>query len=150
VILYGALVAVLVTMILYLCYQRQQAQKERKKLDDAKAQFMQNASHEMRTPLALIVAYAAMLIDPDPDGFSLGPLNEEQMKAVGVIHRRAQSLHMIVNDMLTIMELTEKNGPEPVLQVEEFNLLAMLSPVFEDFRTGVHGHHCSGHYACGR
>ncbi len=63
-------------------------------------QFVDNVSHEFRTPLAVIKEYVQILRD-----HALGPLNEEQIAFADVILQRADDLNIMVNDMLDISKL---------------------------------------------
>ncbi|MBN1954387.1 MAG: GAF domain-containing protein [Anaerolineae bacterium] len=74
-------------------------------LDRLKSEFIQNVSHELRSPLALVRGYAEML-----DSGELGPLLEEQQGAARVIARRARMLGELVEDIILIL-LDEQISP---------------------------------------
>jgi len=76
-------------------------------LDRLKDQFIQNVSHELRSPLALIRGYAEML-----EAGELGELQSEQRRPISIIARRARMLSDLVRDITLILE-TEVNPPEP-------------------------------------
>ena len=63
-------------------------------------QFVDNVSHEFRTPLTVIMEYASLLADS-----IAGPVNEEQAKMLGVIDDRASDLNNMVGDMLDVSKL---------------------------------------------
>ena len=65
------------------------------KLYQTAHQFVDNVSHEFRTPLTVIKEYSAIL----QEGL-LGPLNNEQAKYLGIILNRVDDLGLMVNDML--------------------------------------------------
>jgi len=77
-------------------------------LDRLKDQFIQNVSHELRSPLALIRGYAEML-----DAGELGEVQPDQQQPVTIISRRARMLGDLVQDITLILE-TEISPPEPV------------------------------------
>lgn len=60
-------------------------------------QFVDNVSHEFRTPLAVIKEYASLMRDG-----VLGDVNDEQMEFLDVIGNRVEDLALMVDDMLDI------------------------------------------------
>ena len=67
-------------------------------LDHLKNQFIQNVSHELRSPLALIQGYADLL-----SAGELGDLDSDQLGAVEVIARRTHLLASLVEDITLIL-----------------------------------------------
>lgn len=63
----------------------------------AKHEIMQDVSHDLRSPLALIKGYAEML----KDGF-MGPLTEEQSSALTVIDKKGEQLLTLVNQLFKL------------------------------------------------
>jgi signal transduction histidine kinase/CheY-like chemotaxis protein len=79
-------------------------------LDRLKSEFIQNVSHELRSPLALIRGYADLLSSSE-----LGPLNPEQQEAADIVSRRARMLGDLVEDIvLILLAETRPLMPEPV------------------------------------
>jgi GAF domain-containing protein/DNA-binding LacI/PurR family transcriptional regulator len=76
-------------------------------LDHLKDEFIQNVSHELRSPLALVRGYAEML-----DTGELGELAPDQQMPVAVIARRARMLSDLVQDITMILE-AEVSPPDP-------------------------------------
>ena len=60
-------------------------------------QFVDNVSHEFRTPLAVIKEYASLIRDE-----VLGGVNSEQIEFLDVIGNRVEDLTLMVDDMLDI------------------------------------------------
>jgi PAS domain S-box-containing protein len=97
-------------------------------LDRLKSEFIQNVSHELRSPLALIRGYADLL-----DRGDLGSLQVEQKQPVSVIARRAQMLGDLVEDITLILE-AEAHSPD----VEPVALDELIQAAVEDFQIAAH------------
>jgi PAS domain S-box-containing protein len=93
-------------------------------LDRLKDELIQNVSHELRSPLALIRGYAEMLQIGE-----LGRLTPEQQTPVDIIVRRAHMLGDLVQDITLILE-AEASRPEP----ESVRLDALARAAMEDFQ----------------
>jgi signal transduction histidine kinase/putative methionine-R-sulfoxide reductase with GAF domain len=100
---------------------------QQEELDRLKGEFIQNVSHELRLPLALIRGYAEIL-----DGGELGELQSYQQHPVTVIARRSRMLSELVEDITLILG-AETRPPEwePValheivrVAVDEFRIRA--------------------------
>lgn len=110
-------------------------------LDRLKDQFIQNVSHELRSPLALIRGYAEML-----DTGELGELQPEQRDSVAVIARRARMLGDLVQDITLILEAEvspPKPGPVPLDElvqaaVEDFQVVARQAGLTLHAETAPH------------
>ncbi|MGD1996136.1 MAG: GAF domain-containing protein [Anaerolineae bacterium] len=96
-------------------------------LDRLKSEFIQNVSHELRSPLALILGYAEML-----DRGELGGLTSEQEAPIRVIARRSQMLSQLVQDITLVLE-AEVNPPEP----EPVALDRLVRAAAEEFQLAV-------------
>jgi signal transduction histidine kinase len=86
-------------------------------------QFVDNVSHEFRTPLAVIKDFASIL----HEGLA-GAVNEEQKEYLGIVINRVDDLAVMVDDMLDISKL--EAGLLCVARQE-----ASLERIFEDVRT---------------
>ena len=99
-------------------------------LDRLKSEFIQNVSHELRSPLALIRGYAELLSMGE-----LGELKPNQRKPVDIIARRSRMLSDLVSDILLVLEVeANPRAPEPVrldivakAAVEDFQLSAQVA-----------------------
>jgi signal transduction histidine kinase/CheY-like chemotaxis protein len=96
-------------------------------LDHLKDEFIQNVSHELRSPLAIVRGYVEMLRTGE-----LGELQPEQQKPVDIIARRVRMLGDLVQDITIILE-AEANPPEP----EAVPLSAVAQSAVEDFQIAV-------------
>ena len=68
-------------------------------IDRLKGEFIQNVSHELRQPLALIRGHAELL-----SAGELGELIPLQQKSAEIVSRRAQMLSELVEDITLILE----------------------------------------------
>ncbi|MBC8870060.1 MAG: hybrid sensor histidine kinase/response regulator, partial [Planctomycetes bacterium] len=62
--------------------------------------FVDNVSHEFRTPLTVIKEYAALMRER-----IVGPTNDEQDRMLAVVEDRADDLNIMVDDMLDVSKL---------------------------------------------
>jgi len=77
--------------------------KKNKRLSELYAtahQFVDNVSHEFRTPLTVIKEFASILADG-----LVGEMNEEQREFIGIILSRVNDLGLMVDDMLDISRI---------------------------------------------
>lgn len=67
-------------------------------LDKLKNQFIQTASHELRSPLGIIYGHTELL-----ESGVLGELKPDQMDSVRIIGRRVRMLNNLVNDLTALL-----------------------------------------------
>ena len=97
---------------------------QQEELDRLKGEFVQNVSHELRSPLALIRGYAEMLSSEE-----LGELQPDQVHPISVISRRSRMLSELVEDITLIL------GAETRPQVWEAVALDQLAQIaVEEFQ----------------
>ncbi len=70
------------------------------KLFDQAHEFVDNVSHEFRTPLTVVKEYISLV----REGLA-GPINDEQHRLLGIAEDRANDLNTMVDDMLDISKL---------------------------------------------
>jgi signal transduction histidine kinase len=92
-------------------------------LNQIKANLISNVSHELRTPLAHIMGYVELLEEAQ-----LGPLNEEQQKAVAVIHRGTDRLGRLIEDLI---EFSTASRSGVVLKLQPVDIPAVMRSVIE-------------------
>jgi signal transduction histidine kinase len=93
-------------------------------LDRLQGEFIQNVSHELRSPLALIRGYAEML-----NSGELGGLQSEQERPVSIIARRTRMLSELVEDIALILEAEARPLERELVALGEVARTAV-----EDFR----------------
>src|SRR5262245_8593602 len=71
-----------------------------RRADEIKGRFISNMSHEFRTPVNSIQALTRLLLDGAD-----GDLNPEQKRQVAFIHKAADSLSELVNDLLDLAKV---------------------------------------------
>jgi len=114
---------------LYQKVQRQAAEladalAKLQQLDRLKSEFIENLSHELRSPMTIVRGYAEVLGSGE-----LGELNPDQQQAVSVIVRRVRMLSEMVEDIMLILE-TEASRPQP----QPVPLSDLAQSVVEDFQ----------------
>lgn len=78
----------------------EQKNQRLERLCETAQQFVDNVSHEFRTPLTVIMEYAALI----SDGIA-GEVTEQQKNLLGIIDDRACDLNTMVDDMLDVSKL---------------------------------------------
>jgi len=71
---------------------------EERKLQRLKSEFVAHASHQLRTPLASVLASSELLLNVDTD-------SAKREKWVGVIHSQALRMRTTINTLLNLSEL---------------------------------------------
>ncbi|MGG4454014.1 sensor histidine kinase [Brevibacillus porteri] len=87
----------------YLSHELRTAEKERKKLDAMKEEWIGNVSHDLKTPLASIQGYAEMMKDAEYD-FS----REEMREFAEIIERKSLYLKDVIEDLNLSARLKNK------------------------------------------
>ncbi|MBN1565691.1 MAG: GAF domain-containing protein, partial [Anaerolineae bacterium] len=82
----------------------QQAVDELADADRVKDELVGNVSHELRSPLTLVVGYVELLLSGD-----LGELNDEQRNSLHIVATKAKMLTRLVSDILSY-ETTETSA----------------------------------------
>ena len=102
-----------------------QAQKEMVKTDELRRDLMANVSHDLKTPLTMIKAYAEMIRDisyKDQD-----KMNEH----LGIIVDETDRLTVLVND---ILDLSRMQSSADTLSIEKFDLASDIKTIVNRYQ----------------
>ncbi len=105
----------------------EEALRRQEELDRMKDEMLQNISHELRTPIALVMGYAEMLRDG-----SLGPIPEQQAEAIDIVARRSIMLRDLVENITLLWQIENAEGDKP--SVEIVDLTHLVSTVSAEFQ----------------
>ncbi len=90
------------------------------KIDELRRDLMANVSHDLKTPLTMIRAYAEMVRD-------ISYKDKEKMdKDLNVIIEETERLNILVND---ILDLSKMQADADTLKIEEFDLTEVINVV---------------------
>ncbi len=90
-------------------------------LNNAKALFMSNVNHELRTPLGAILGYSKILKNDDS-------LNEDQLNIITSLHKNGEILLSLINDLLDFSKF--ESGKFKINQ-QPFNLPDLIRDIAE-------------------
>jgi signal transduction histidine kinase len=96
----------------------EKAHSKLKRLDRFKSEVFANITHELKTPLTLILAPLALLIDG-----KLGSLSDAQRSTLQSMQRSGVKLSRMIEDLLDLSKLEESRLR---LRIEEHDLVAYL------------------------
>ena len=99
---------------------------ELKRLEQIRADFVANVSHEMRTPLTAIQGYAETLLHNPPDD----PRMARQF--LNVVTRHSERLGRLIDDLLALSDLEMGNVNMKMQQVATKPLLGRVLELFRD------------------
>lgn len=94
------------------------------KTEDLRRELMANVSHDLKTPLTMIKAYAELIRD-------VTYKDEEKMnKNLNTIIEETDRLNVLVNDILELSKLKSNSTP---LDVEEFDLNELIKTILKRY-----------------
>jgi PAS domain S-box-containing protein len=99
-----------------------------RRLDDMRDEFLSTAAHELKTPLAVIKAYAQLMARRDAG----------DQRALAVIQRQVDRLTRLVEDILESSRLRVEGGE--AVRAERFDLAAMARAAAERLRPAAPAH----------
>lgn len=100
--------------------------REVERADRLKTEFLSSVSHELRTPLHTIIGFSELLAEQ-----LKGPLNEDQQRFVGHIHRDSMHLLELINQ---ILDLSKIEAGRLELESENFALPGVIDEVMSSIR----------------
>jgi signal transduction histidine kinase len=97
-----------------------------RRASESKSRFLSDMTHELRTPLNAMISISRLLLDRVD-----GELTPEQERQVSLIHKSANSLGEMVNDLL---DLAKIEAGKTDLHLSEFTVVELLSALRGMFR----------------
>ena len=106
-------------------------------LDRLKAEFVSVASHELKTPINVILGYTQLLQED-----LYGPLTDKQRNVTDVLEKQAQTLGRLVKQLLDVTRFEAGAGRIDVRPVELRGFLNNLEETFQVLadQRGIHFH----------
>ena len=102
-----------------------QAKQELAKTDELRRDLMANVSHDLKTPLTMIKAYAEMIRD-------ISHKDKEKMNEhLNIIVDETDRLTVLVND---ILELSKMQSKASALAIEEFDLCEVINTILQKYQ----------------
>lgn len=99
--------------------------KQQEELARLRDEFIQNVSHEFRTPLSIVGGYVEIL-----DSGEFGPLPDEYKQPVSIIAKRVRLLTKLVEDLTSLIDLQAHRGDFTALRMAD-----LLNPIYASLRT---------------
>lgn len=97
--------------------------KELAKTDELKRDLLANVSHDLKTPLTMIKAYAEMVRDITYTN------DAKRENNLNIIIQEADRLNLLVNDILDLSKLEENDK----IECEEFDLTKIITEIIDRF-----------------
>lgn len=101
---------------------------EIKRLEQVRAEFVANVSHELKTPITSIKGFAETILDGDADS------REEMLEFTKIIHKEAARLSNLVHDLL---ELSKLEANDANLCKKDENLVEIAREVINNLQYGA-------------
>ena len=99
-------------------------EKDLSKIDELRRDLMANVSHDLKTPLTMIRAYAEMVRD-------ISYKDKEKMdKDLNIIIEETERLNVLVND---ILDLSKMQADADTLHLEQFDLCEVIHEVMKRY-----------------
>lgn len=119
----------------HLALGLERANRDLKKLDQAKSEFLSIASHQLRTPLTAMRGYLSMLIKGD-----FGPLSEKTRKVVLEVYQASLRLLKLSNDLLNVSRI---ESGKSVLNYQQVSIGDLISSVVEEMKVEINNKNLS-------
>lgn len=108
----------------------EEALRRQEELDRMKDELLQNISHELRTPIALVMGYAEALRDG-----AIGQVAAEQVEAIDIIARRSTMLRDLVENITLLWQI--ENTKETKTTPERVDLSHLANTVSAEFQNAA-------------
>lgn len=105
------------------------ANKELKKLDAAKSEFVSIASHQLRAPLTIIKGYVSMLLDG-----TFGSVAQNGKEALSKVAFSTEQLVKLVGELLNLSRIESGKLRYTLTRT---NILALIQEVIEEFKVAA-------------
>ena len=102
----------------------ERANKELKRLDAAKSEFISIASHQLRTPLTAVKGYISLVVEG-----SYGKLPEKMKRPIRNVYDSNERLIRLVNDLLSISRI---ESGRMQMDFEQTNLQDIIESVIQE------------------
>ncbi len=99
--------------------------RQQKELARLRDEFIQNVSHEFRTPLSIVSGYIEIL-----DSGEFGPLPEPYQQPVDIIAKRVRLLGKLVENLTSLLDIAAHRGDFTILRLSD-----VINPLYAEFRT---------------
>lgn len=100
------------------------ASREINKTDELRRDLLANVSHDLKTPLTMIKAYAEMVRDINKDD------EEKRNENLNIIIDETDRLNILVNDILNLSKLEEN---QEKLELTEFDLVDLINNIIKKY-----------------
>ena len=107
-----------------------EAYEELKKLDEAKTDFINIASHQLRTPISVIKGVLSMMREGDLEKFSI----EKKKKFIESMWQKALKLEDIIEDILNASQMTSEKYSVKKKKAEQVDVEEMLEKIVEELQ----------------
>ncbi len=104
--------------------------EEIKSLEELRTEFGAMINHELMTPLFPILGYCKILFDSK----KLGPLTDNQKKAIKIIYKNSKRLESLISSLLDVQKL-ESNGM--IFTKKDFDAKKMISELITNFESRI-------------
>ncbi|MCH6257674.1 ATP-binding protein [Puniceicoccaceae bacterium K14] len=101
------------------------------RLEQVRKNFVANASHELKTPVAIIKGYSETLVS-DHHTMEI----EDRDRFLNTIHRHAERLSLLINDLLSLSRLESE---APTLEWSHSNIIGWLREISADYELNLKG-----------
>lgn len=111
----------------------ERANQELVRLDKAKTEFINIASHQLRTPISVISGVASMMLEGDMEKMPI----EQKQKFYQSVWEKAKKLKVIVHDILNATNFANKKYSIMDQVAEPVNVPELIQHIIKDFEMEV-------------